>query len=83
MGLELTTLRSSVARSTDSQPVAPIVKDFNTLLSTMGRSTRQRINKETVYLKKFFFNIYLFLRQSMNRGGAERAGDTESEGSRL
>ena len=34
----------------------------------------------------FFFNIYLFLRQreSMNRGGAEREGDTESEtGSRL
>ena len=34
----------------------------------------------------FFFNIYLFLRQreSMNGGGAEREGDTESEaGSRL
>ena len=32
------------------------------------------------------FNVYLFLRQrqSMNRGGAEREGDTESEtGSRL
>ena len=26
-----------------------------------------------------FFNVYLFLRQSMNRGGAEREGDTESE----
>ena len=37
-------------------------------------------------LKKIFFNVYLFLRQrqSMNRGGAEREGDTESEtGSRL
>ena len=38
--------------------------------------------------KKIFFNVYLFLRQrerqSMNRGGAEREGDTESEtGSRL
>ena len=32
----------------------------------------------------FFFNVYLFLRQSMNRGGAERGGDTESEpGSRF
>ena len=34
----------------------------------------------------FFFNVYLFLRQrqSVNRGGAEREGDTESEtGSRL
>ena len=34
----------------------------------------------------FFFNVYLFLRQrhSMNRGGAEREGDIESEiGSRL
>ena len=34
----------------------------------------------------FFFNVYLFLgqRQSMNGGGAEREGDTESEaGSRL
>ena len=31
-----------------------------------------------------FFNVYLFLRQSVNRGGAEREGDTESEtGSRL
>ena len=31
-----------------------------------------------------FFNIYLFLRDSMSRGGAEREGDTESEaGSRL
>ena len=32
------------------------------------------------------FNVYLFLRQreSMNRGGSEREGDTESEtGSRL
>ena len=39
-------------------------------------------------LKKFFLNIYLFLRdrerQSMSRGGAEREGGTESEtGSRL
>ena len=36
----------------------------------------------------FFFNVYLFLRErqrdSPNRGGAEREGDTESEaGSRL
>ena len=34
----------------------------------------------------FFFNVYLFLgqRESMNGGGAEREGDTESEtGSRL
>ena len=34
-------------------------------------------------LKKFFLNVYLFLRdwerQSMSRGGAEREGDTESE----
>ena len=42
-----------------------------------------------IYLKKkfFFFNIYLFFgteRDSMNGGGAEREGDTESEtGSRL
>ena len=36
------------------------------------------------FLLKIFFNVYLFLRQSMNRGGAERGGDTESEtGSRL
>ena len=42
-----------------------------------------------IYLK-FFFNVYLFLRererqrQSTSRGGAEREGDTESEaGSRL
>ena len=37
-------------------------------------------------LKNFFFYFYLFLRQreSMNRGGSEREGDTESEtGSRL
>ena len=36
--------------------------------------------------KNFFFNVYLFLgqRQSMNGGGSEREGDTESEaGSRL
>ena len=34
--------------------------------------------------KKIFFNIYLFLRESVSRGGAEREGDTESEaGSRL
>ena len=36
-----------------------------------------------LYLKKFFFNIYLFLRdrerQSMSKGGAEREGDTEFE----
>ena len=32
----------------------------------------------------FFFYIYLFLRDSMSRRGAEREGDTESEaGSRL
>ena len=40
------------------------------------------------YLKKkiFFFNVYFWdrERQSMNGGGAEREGDTESEtGSRL
>ena len=39
-------------------------------------------------LKKFFFNVYLFLReregQSMSRGGAEREEDAESKaGSRL
>ena len=40
----------------------------------------------TVFFFNFFLNVYLFLgqRQSMNRGGAEREGDTESEtGSRL
>ena len=32
----------------------------------------------------FFFNVYLFLRQSVSRGGAERKGNTESKaGSRL
>ena len=38
------------------------------------------------YFFNFFFNVYLFLgqRESMNGGGAEREGDTESEtGSRL
>ena len=40
------------------------------------------------FLIFFFLNVYLFLRQrarqSMNGGGAEREGDTESEaGSRL
>ena len=39
-------------------------------------------------LKKIFFNVFIYFwnreRQSMNRGGAEREGDTESEaGSRL
>ena len=29
----------------------------------------------------FFLMYYLFLRQSMSRGGAEREGDTESEAS--
>ena len=27
----------------------------------------------------FLFNIYLFLRQTMSRGGAETEGDTESK----
>ena len=41
-----------------------------------------------IFLFKFLFNVYLFLRErrreSMNRGGAEREGDTESKaGSRL
>ena len=40
------------------------------------------------FIKKIFFNVYLFLRdrvrQSMRRGGPEREGDTESAaGSRL
>ena len=40
------------------------------------------------FFLNFFFNVYLFFwdreRQSMNGGGAEREGDTESEtGSRL
>ena len=37
-------------------------------------------------IKKFFFNVYLFLRQRQNASGlgAEREGDKESEaGSRL
>ena len=41
---------------------------------------------EIMVFKKIFFNVYLFLRQrqSMNGGGSEREGDTESEaGSRL
>ena len=41
-----------------------------------------------LFIKKIFFDIYLFLRnrvrQSVSGGGAEREGDTESEaGSRL
>ena len=39
-----------------------------------------------IFIKKLCFNVYLFLkeRQSVNRGGSEREGDTESEaGSRL
>ena len=41
-----------------------------------------------IYLKKFFFSVFIYFwdreRQSMNGGGAEREGDTESEtGSRL
>ena len=41
-----------------------------------------------IFFFNFFFNVYLFIwdreRQSMNGGGAEREGDTESEaGSRL
>ena len=44
------------------------------------------MNKMNIHF--FFFNVYLFLgqreRQSMNGGGAEREGDTESQaGSRL
>ena len=42
----------------------------------------------SAHLKKFFFNVLIYFwdreRQSMNGGGAEREGDTESEtGSRL
>ena len=47
-----------------------------------------KVKPQTLRKYLFVFNIYLFLReketQSMNRGGAEREGDTESEaGSRL
>ena len=38
---------------------------------------------DAVLVTFFFFNVYLFFgdreRQSMNGGGAEREGDTESE----
>ena len=30
--------------------------------------------------KNVFFNVYLFLRESVSRGGIEREGDTESKG---
>ena len=43
--------------------------------------SRKAASDLTHIKKKFFFNIYLFLRQrkSMNRGGSEKEGDTESE----
>ena len=44
---------------------------------------RQNLSTEvsTFFFFLIFFNVYLFLRQrqSMNGGGAEREGDTESE----
>ena len=43
------------------------------------------VGSPTLFLKCFFFNVYfLGQRESMNGGGAEREGDTESKaGSRL
>ena len=38
---------------------AMIVRDFNTPLSTMGRSSRQRINKETADLNNTIDQFYL------------------------
>ena len=58
-----------------------------TLVTTLGNKSSQR--KEFLKLKViFFFNVFIYFwdreRQSMNGGGAEREGDTESEtGSRL
>ena len=47
----------------------------------------EQANQGSHFLKFFFFNVYLFLGQretSMNGGGTEREGDTESDtGSRL
>ena len=48
----------------------------------------KQIDLQFVFFKKIFFNVYLFLRDrekpSMNGGGSETEGDTESEaGSRL
>ena len=53
----------------------------------MNRSYNHKATSLFIYFE-FFLNVYLFLRQrethSMNGGGAEREGDTESEaGSRL
>ena len=46
--------------------------------------TEDMQNESIISFYLFIFNVYLFLRQSMNRGGAEREGDTEWEaGSRL
>ena len=37
------------------------------------------VSSPSLFCFVLFFNVYLFLRQSMNGGGAEREGDTELE----
>ena len=42
------------------------------------------ILKIFIFIKKMFLHLFIFERQSVSRGGAEREGDTESgAGSRL
>ena len=64
---------------------------FKATVNLSGKNGQRVKNHSTTYrsynsLKKFFFNVYLFLRkrQSASGGEAERGGDTQSEtGSRL
>ena len=49
-----------------------------------GSGEKQIADDEGHSPHSIFFNVYLFLKETTNRGGAEREDDTESEaGSRL
>ena len=66
----------------------PLCKDPESLLLLFSNSGSDPLSLSFFFFLIFFFSTFIYFwdreRQSMNGGGAEREGDTESEtGSRL
>ena len=61
----------------ESLKPSTIRKEQN-LESWKPSSTAELDGRVSFLVFKFFFNVFIFERQSASRGGAEREGDTES-----